>query len=87
LWAFRLQDSRRVLPGWPDFVIIGTRIIFRELKTDQGRLSKEQAAVGALINDAGGDWAVWREADLHSGVIARELDDISKYALTEGKIK
>jgi hypothetical protein len=77
LFTFRLLDSRRVRGGWPDYVIIGRRMIFRELKADEGRLSRDQSRVGELIREAGGDWAVWRPADYNSGLIARELDEIA----------
>ncbi len=50
--------------GWPDLCVVGRgRILYRELKTDKGRLSDEQVAWGDAIGMAGGDWAVWRISD------------------------
>jgi hypothetical protein len=73
-----VQDTRRSwLPGWPDLVILGSRILWRELKTETNSLSPEQRAVGARITRAGGNWAVWRPRDLFSGVILRQLEEIA----------
>jgi len=66
--------SRR---GFPDLEIWGTRILHRELKREDGRLTVDQRRVGSLIAKAGGDWAVWRPSDLLSGVIARQLAAIA----------
>jgi hypothetical protein len=62
-----------VAPGWPDLVIIGSHVLYRELKTETGVLSAEQKRVGGRLADAGADWAVWRPRDLRSGVIERQL--------------
>jgi hypothetical protein len=74
LWGYHPFDSRRSAPGWPDWVVLGTRVLFRELKTQSGRLSPDQRRVGYLLQAAGADWAVWRPADLMSGQIGRELE-------------
>lgn len=74
LYGFRPDDSRRSTGrGWPDWTIVGRRLLFRELKTDGGELRPEQSRVRNLLLAAGQDWAVWRPADLASGRIAREL--------------
>jgi len=78
LWGHHAHDSRRSQAGMPDWTIIGSRIIYRELKTQRGRVTPEQRMVGALITGAGGDWAVWRPSALMSGEIAHELAAISK---------
>jgi hypothetical protein len=77
LWGFHPFDSRRSKEGWPDWAIVGSRIIYRELKAERGRVSPAQRTVGELLTGAGGDWAVWRPSDLISGRIARELTAIS----------
>jgi hypothetical protein len=77
LWAYHVRNSKGSEPGWPDWVIIGTRIIYRELKAEHGTLSPEQRAVGARITRAGGNWKVWRPSDLLSGQIARELTEVA----------
>ena len=67
-------DSRRSwLPGFPDLEIFGSRILHRELKTQHGKLSVDQRRVGSRIEQAGGDWCVWRPAELFDGTIARQL--------------
>ncbi len=74
LYHYHPHDSRRSAPGWPDSVIIGPGgIIFRELKTQTGRLSADQKHVGYLLTAAGLSWAVWRPSDLASGTIGRQL--------------
>lgn len=53
--------------GWPDLTLWtprhGGRLIFRELKSDEGKVSAEQTAVLASLVAAGLDAAVWRPAD------------------------
>ena len=72
-------DSRRSwLPGFPDLEIFGTRILHRELKSQHGRLTVDQRWVGSRIGRSGGDWAVWRPADLLGGVIFRQLAAIAE---------
>lgn len=77
LWGYHARNSRGSEPGWPDWVIIGTRIIHRELKTEHGTLTREQRDVGARITRAGGSWKVWRPSDRLSGQIARELTEVA----------
>lgn len=56
--------------GFPDLELVGRgRIIHRELKRNNGRVSVDQAAWGERINANGGDWAVWRPRDLESIVL------------------
>jgi hypothetical protein len=59
--------------GWPESVIIGTRVIYRELKTEHGQLSPEQRAIGDQLRAGGADWKVWRPRDWLSGGIETEL--------------
>jgi len=51
--------------GWPDLVLAHPDhgILFRELKTDNGTLSKAQIEWLDLLYTAGGDSAVWRPKD------------------------
>lgn len=74
-----VHDPRRSwLPGWPDLVIIGPAgIRYRELKSETGSLRPDQRSVGSRITRAGGNWAVWRPRDWYSGVIQRQLEEIS----------
>lgn len=51
--------------GWPDLVLAHPDhgILFRELKTDHGTLTKAQIEWLDLLYTAGGDSAVWRPKD------------------------
>jgi hypothetical protein len=73
---YHTHDSRRSAPGFPDSVIIGTAILYRELKSRAGTLSVDQRRWGAKINRAGGNWQVWRPAEWESGLIVRQLAEI-----------
>lgn len=76
LWGYHTHDSRRSAPGWPDWVIVGSGILYRELKSPYEQPSGDQRDVGYRLQAAGADWAVWRPLDLESGTIARELEAI-----------
>lgn len=78
LLCYHTYDSRRSEPGYPDCTIVGSRIIFRELKSRDGKLSPEQQRWGSRIERAGGDWAVWRPADWSSIVIVNQLIAITE---------
>ena len=78
LWGFHPFDSRRSKEGWPDWTILGSRVLYRELKAEKGKVTVAQQAVGDMLTAAGDDWAVWRPSDLFSQRIARELVAISR---------
>lgn len=83
LLAYHVEDSRRVsLKGWPDLVILGRAVLFRELKADTGRTAHAQTQVGRLLQAGGADWAVWRPRDLTSGRIERELEAVAWHRRT-----
>lgn len=71
--SFHVPDSRRVTPGLPDWIIIGRTVLWRELKSPWGGLTREQWHIGHLLMEAGQDWAVWRPADYTSGRVEREI--------------
>jgi len=77
LWGYHTRLSKGSEKGWPDWVIVGNGILYRELKTETGTLTPEQRAVGSRITRAGGNWAVWRPRDLLNGTIARQLAHIA----------
>ena len=70
---FHVLNAKGMTRGWPDSVIVGQRILYRELKSEAGRLTPEQRQVGYRIKAAGGDWDVWRPRDWLSGRVEREL--------------
>lgn len=86
LFGYHPHDSRRSEPGWPDWVIVGTRILWRELKSSTGQLRPEQRRVRDLLGAAGQDWAVWRPADLQSGRIAAELRAVASRIQEAGPV-
>lgn len=70
---FHVRHSAGMAAGWPDSVIIGTRVIYRELKSEHGQLSPDQRAIGDKLRAAEADWKVWRPRDWLSGGIEMEL--------------
>ena len=57
--------------GWPDCQFVHpTRhlVLYREIKTDSGRLDTDQQRWGDWLTQAGADWAVWRPRDRDSVV-------------------
>lgn len=68
----RCQGER----GMPDLLIIGRRVLWRELKGDETRYRMHQLDYADLLARAGQDVGTWRSADLESGRIRKELDDI-----------
>lgn len=69
--VYHTYDSRRCEPGFPDLVLVRERVLFRELKTDTGRVSSAQNAWGDALMKAGCDFKIWRPRDLKS--IKKEL--------------
>jgi hypothetical protein len=76
LWAYHTKRSDRSDKGWPDLVIIGTKLIYRELKTEEGKLTPEQLDIIGRLEAAGQNVDVWRPTDWYSGRIIAELNDI-----------
>lgn len=77
LFHFHVLHAKGCAPGWPDSVIVGRRIIYRELKSQHGSLTAEQRQVGNRLISAGQSWAVWRPSDLLDGTIEKELTDVA----------
>lgn len=72
--SFHVYDSRRSAAGWPDLVIrFPGYILFRELKTAKGRVSRDQQWWLDSLRSAGLDAGVWRPVDLREGRIPAEL--------------
>lgn len=60
--------------GFPDLVIVGrVGVLFRELKGERGRHSKEQNEWRAALRVAGADAGTWDPQDWRSGEIVRQL--------------
>jgi hypothetical protein len=69
---------QRVVAGWPDLVLVHRerrRIMYRELKTQTGRVAPDQVEWLDLLRIAGADVDVWRPIDLLEGRIWQQLTD------------
>ena len=63
LW-YHVNDSRKDRKGFPDLVIVGSRTIFVELKSQMGRVRKEQQEWIDRLALAGAEVYLWRPSDL-----------------------
>ena len=69
--VYHTYDSRKSEPGFPDLVLSRDRVLFRELKTDTGKLTTAQKAWASTLQRSGADYALWRPAMIDR--IAKEL--------------
>ncbi len=49
--------------GWPDLVLVRERVVYAELKADDGYLSEAQKDVRDALRDAEAEWYLWRPRD------------------------
>ncbi len=85
LLTFHTYDSRRSEPGFPDVVVVGpSGVIFRELKSERGRLTPDQVRWLDRLNAAGANAAVWRPADWPARVLT-ELASIGGRCLSTSR--
>lgn len=64
--------------GWVDLVILGRGgSLFVEAKSGDGRRTRAQVQMEQDVTTAGLWYRCWRPADLASGLIERELDNIA----------
>lgn len=61
--CFHVTNPLKSAPGWPDLVLVGPRVLFRELKTETGRVSPAQEEWLADLTAAGVDAGVWKPSD------------------------
>jgi len=77
LLCYHTHDSRHSAAGFPDLVIVGKHVIFVELKSASGDLSKAQGCWrDALQESDNGNFRVWRPADWWSGSIRAQLEAV-----------
>lgn len=69
-------------PGIPDFVIAGARgVLYREVKPHAGEHPRGgQVAWKYALLAVGADWGVWIPADVDSGRVRRELEQLLEQA-------
>ena len=70
-------DSRRNAAGFLDLVIVGSTVLYVELKTDKGRIRPEQQIWIDALNAAGQTAVVWRPQHLKDGTIAGTLTSMN----------
>lgn len=62
--VYHTYDSRRCEPGFPDLVLVRDRVLYRELKSEKGRVTPAQKAWGEALVAAGADFAIWRPSQI-----------------------
>ncbi len=72
----RMWHGMRIGPGFPDLVLVRPRpyqLLFRELKSEKGKLSDAQQKWLTYLLYAEADARIWRPSDLVSGLIEETL--------------
>lgn len=77
LHHYHTHDSRGSVSGFPDSVIVGTKVLYRELKRSDEEPTPAQKRWGRVLKRAGADWSVWRPEDWTYGVIEMQLRQIT----------
>ena len=73
---YHTHDSRRSDKGFPDLVLVHAgrgRVLYRELKKQTGRVTKEQKEWLADLTAAGQDAGLWRPVHWFDRTIEKEL--------------
>jgi hypothetical protein len=73
--TYHTHDSRRSAPGFPDLTLVRPpRLLFVELKSEHGHLSREQVKwLAALEGVPGVEVHTWKPEDLQSGRVEAVL--------------
>lgn len=67
---YHTYDSRRSYAGFPDTVFVRPpRVIFAELKREDGRMTREQWTWYDQLKACGAEVYIWRPSDLETSVI------------------
>lgn len=75
LMRYHTYRSTKSPAGFVDDVIVGKWVMWRELKTQKGKLSPAQAQWMAQLAATGADVSIWRPSAWFSGQIMSELTD------------
>jgi hypothetical protein len=81
LSCYHTHDSRRSESGFPDLVIVGKRVLWRELKSQTGIATSPQLKWLLDLRLAGEDAKIWRPEDW-PGLIGNELSAIGIYSVS-----
>jgi hypothetical protein len=74
--VYHTHNSRRSEPGFPDLTVVGAHgVLFRELKSERGRVTADQRRWLDALAAAGADVVVWRPCDWPQRIHA-ELESI-----------
>lgn len=73
LLRYHTYRSQRSEPGFPDEVLVGRRVLYRELKRAGKNPTPAQQHWLDRLAAAGQDVGVWRPEDLVSGRILQEM--------------
>ena len=63
--------------GWLDLVVVGKWVLYREVKSEDGRTTRPQLDMLGRLRRARCNVGIWRPEDWDSGLIARELEEIA----------
>lgn len=73
LLRYHTYRSQRSEPGFPDEVLVGRKVLYRELKRAGKNPTTAQQKWLDKLAATGADVGVWRPEDLVSGRIQREM--------------
>lgn len=76
-YTYHTHDSRRSQAGYPDWTLVGIRVLFRELKREGKNPTPAQRHALDALKKAGEDVGVWRPMDLFTKRIHIEMAAIS----------
>jgi hypothetical protein len=79
LMVLKIPDTRKIRhgKGFPDLLILGSTLLFAELKSSSGTLDADQRRWKWRLLAAGKRWVLWRPADWYSGTIETTLREIA----------
>ena len=79
--CYHVLRSKGSEPGYPDWTLVRDRVIFVELKKQDGQLSAAQREWIDALRDAGAEVHVWRPADLEEAAAILTRRDRSRAAV------
>lgn len=86
--AYHTFDSRRSDTGFPDLVLVRERVVFLELKREQGKVSDAQAGWLTALSEAGAEVYVARPRHLQdlAIVLAARVREGQPYHEARGRL-